>query len=85
VLADKLKNLFGKLLVNDQPRFVAELSGRAGTGVAAVMVATAGAPAAGAVVGSSANFASRAPHHFRTHRSTTAAAIPALPKMDLQQ
>jgi SRSO17 transposase len=32
-----------------------------------------------------ANFASRAPRHPRTHRSTTAAAMPALPKMDLQR
>jgi hypothetical protein len=27
----------------------------------------------------------RAPRHPRTHRSTTAAAMPALPKMDLQR
>jgi SRSO17 transposase len=33
----------------------------------------------------SADFASRAPRHPRTHRSTTAAAMPALPKMDLQR
>src|SRR4030081_2577147 len=32
-----------------------------------------------------ADFASRAPRHPRTHRSTTAAAMPALPKMDLQR
>src|SRR2546428_12451600 len=33
----------------------------------------------------SADFASRAPRHPRTHRSTTAAAMPTLPKMDLQR
>jgi SRSO17 transposase len=33
----------------------------------------------------SADFASRAPRDRRTHRSTTAAAMPALPKMDLQR
>jgi hypothetical protein len=33
----------------------------------------------------SANFASRALRHPRAHRSTTAAAMPALPKMDLQR
>jgi hypothetical protein len=33
----------------------------------------------------SANFARRAPHHSRSFRSTTAAAMPALSKMDLQQ
>jgi SRSO17 transposase len=33
----------------------------------------------------SANFASRALRYPRTHRSTTAAAMPALPKMDLQR
>ena len=33
----------------------------------------------------SADLASRAPSHPRTHRSTTAAAMPALPKMDLQR
>jgi len=33
----------------------------------------------------SANFASRAPRHPRTLRSTTAAAMPALSKMDLQR
>lgn len=33
----------------------------------------------------SADFASRAPRHPRTHRSITAAAMPALPKMDLQR
>ena len=33
----------------------------------------------------SANLASRAPRHPRTHPSTTATAMPALPKMDLQQ
>ena len=33
----------------------------------------------------SADFASRAPRHSRTHRSTTAAAMPALPKMDVQR
>ena len=33
----------------------------------------------------SADLASRAPRHPRTHRSTTAAAMPALPKMDLQR
>ena len=33
----------------------------------------------------SANFARRAPRHSRTLRSTTAAAMPALPKMDLQR
>jgi SRSO17 transposase len=33
----------------------------------------------------SADFAGRAPRHPRTHRSTTAAAMPALPKMDLQR
>jgi hypothetical protein len=33
----------------------------------------------------SANFARRTPLHPRTHRSTTATAIPALPKMDLQR
>src|SRR4030088_2194772 len=32
-----------------------------------------------------ADLASRAPRHPRTHRSTTAAAMPALPKMDLQR
>jgi hypothetical protein len=31
------------------------------------------------------DFASRAPRNPRTHRSTTAAAMPALPKMDLQR
>jgi SRSO17 transposase len=31
------------------------------------------------------DFASRASRHPRTHRSTTAAAMPALPKMDLQR
>ncbi len=33
----------------------------------------------------SADFASRAPRHPQTLRSTTAAAMPALPKMDLQR
>src|SRR5678816_2517099 len=33
----------------------------------------------------SADFASRTPRHPRTLRSTTAAAMPALPKMDLQR
>jgi SRSO17 transposase len=33
----------------------------------------------------SAHLASRAPRHSRTHRSTVAAALPALPKMDLQR
>jgi SRSO17 transposase len=33
----------------------------------------------------SANFARRAPRHSRTLRSTTAAAMPALSKMDLQR
>jgi len=33
----------------------------------------------------SANFTRRAPRHPRTHRSTTAAAMPVLSKMDLQQ
>ena len=33
----------------------------------------------------SANLASRATRHPRTHRSTAAAAMPALPKMDLQR
>jgi len=33
----------------------------------------------------SANFARRAPRHCRTFRSTTAAAMPALSKMDLQR
>jgi SRSO17 transposase len=33
----------------------------------------------------SADVASRAPRHPQTHRSTTAAAMPALPKMDLQR
>jgi SRSO17 transposase len=33
----------------------------------------------------SANFARRAPRHSRTFRSTTAAAMPALSKMDLQR
>jgi hypothetical protein len=33
----------------------------------------------------SADFAGRAPRHPRTHRSTTTAAMPALPKMDLQR
>jgi SRSO17 transposase len=33
----------------------------------------------------SANLARRAPGHPRTHRSTTAAAMPPLPKMDLQR
>jgi SRSO17 transposase len=33
----------------------------------------------------SANFARRAPHHSRSFRSTTAATMPALSKMDLQQ
>jgi hypothetical protein len=33
----------------------------------------------------SADTARRAPRHPRTHRSTTAAAMPALPKMDLQR
>src|SRR2546425_11904444 len=33
----------------------------------------------------SANFARRAPRHPRTLRSTTAAAMPALSKMDLQR
>jgi SRSO17 transposase len=33
----------------------------------------------------SADFACRAPRHSRTLRSTTAAAMPALPKMDLQR
>jgi hypothetical protein len=33
----------------------------------------------------SANFASRAPRHSRTLRSTSAAAMPALPKIDLQR
>ena len=33
----------------------------------------------------SANLASRAPRHPRTHRPPTAAALPALPKMDLQR
>ena len=33
----------------------------------------------------SANLARRAPGHSRTHRSTPAAAMPALPKMDLQR
>jgi hypothetical protein len=32
-----------------------------------------------------ADLASRAPRHPRTHLSTTAAAMPALPKMDLQR
>jgi SRSO17 transposase len=32
-----------------------------------------------------ADFAGRAPRHPRTHRSTTAAAVPALPKMDSQR
>jgi hypothetical protein len=32
-----------------------------------------------------ADFASRAPRNPRTHRSTTAAAMLALPKMDLQR
>jgi hypothetical protein len=32
-----------------------------------------------------ADFASRAPRHPRTHRWTAAAAMPALPKMDLQR
>src|SRR5262249_5446741 len=32
-----------------------------------------------------ADFASRAPRHPRTHRSTTAATMPALSKMDLQR
>jgi hypothetical protein len=32
----------------------------------------------------SANFASRAPSHPRTHRPATKTALPALPKMDLQ-
>jgi SRSO17 transposase len=32
-----------------------------------------------------ADSASRAPRHPRTHRPTTAAAMPALPKMDLQR
>jgi hypothetical protein len=31
------------------------------------------------------NFARRAPRHSRTFRSTTAAAMPALSKMDLQR
>jgi len=31
------------------------------------------------------NLASRASGHPRTHRSTTATAMPALPKMDLQR
>jgi hypothetical protein len=31
------------------------------------------------------NIARRAPGHPRTHRSTTAAAMPALHKMDLQR
>jgi hypothetical protein len=31
------------------------------------------------------DFARRAPGHPRTHRSTTATAMPALPKMDLQR
>lgn len=33
----------------------------------------------------SADFASRTPRHPRTHRSTTPATMPALPKMDLQR
>jgi hypothetical protein len=33
----------------------------------------------------SADFASRAPRHPRTHRSTAAAAMPVLSKMDLQR
>ena len=33
----------------------------------------------------SANFARRTPRHSRTLRSTTAAAMPALPKTDLQR
>jgi hypothetical protein len=33
----------------------------------------------------SANFARRAPHHSRSFRSTTAATMPALSKMDLQR
>jgi len=33
----------------------------------------------------SADITRRAPRHPRTHRSTTAAAVPALPKMDLQR
>jgi hypothetical protein len=33
----------------------------------------------------SADFASRAPRHPRTLRSTAAATMPALPKMDLQR
>jgi SRSO17 transposase len=32
-----------------------------------------------------ADSASRAPRHPRTHRSTTAATMPVLPKMDLQR
>jgi hypothetical protein len=32
-----------------------------------------------------ADFARRAPRHPRTHRSTTTAAMSALPKMDLQR
>jgi hypothetical protein len=32
-----------------------------------------------------ADFASRAPRHPRTNRSTTTAAMSALPKMDLQR
>jgi transposase len=39
----------------------------------------------GQVAGGSANFARRAPHHSRSFRSTTAAAMPALSKMDLQR
>jgi hypothetical protein len=31
------------------------------------------------------DFARRTPRHPRTHRSTTAAAMPELPKMDLQR
>jgi hypothetical protein len=33
----------------------------------------------------STNLAGRAPRHLRTYRSTAAATVPALPKMDLQQ
>jgi len=33
----------------------------------------------------SANFASSAPRHSRTHRTTAATAVPALPKIDLQR
>jgi SRSO17 transposase len=33
----------------------------------------------------SADLARRAPSHTRTHRSATKAAVPALPKMDLQR